>query len=74
MTTFNTDYNNTELLDQELTTAELSQVSGGLMPSNGPLLDPVINGLHGIADGVAEFMLTEATKLVLAGLPMPIEL
>ena len=31
MTTFNTDYNNTELLDQELTTAELSQVSGGCM-------------------------------------------
>ena len=30
MTAFNTDYNNTELLDQELTTAELSQVSGGL--------------------------------------------
>ena len=30
MTTFNTDYNTTELLDQELTTAELSQVSGGL--------------------------------------------
>ena len=29
MTAFNTDYNNTELLDQELTTAELSQVSGG---------------------------------------------
>ena len=29
MTTFNTDYNNTELLDQELTTAELSEVSGG---------------------------------------------
>ena len=30
MTTFNTDYSNTELLDQELTTAELSQVSGGM--------------------------------------------
>ncbi|WP_152562332.1 MULTISPECIES: hypothetical protein [unclassified Prochlorococcus] len=29
MTTINTDYNNTELLDQELTTAELSEVSGG---------------------------------------------
>ena len=29
MTTFNTDHNNTELLDQELTTEELSQVSGG---------------------------------------------
>ena len=30
MTTINTDYSNTELLDQELTTAELSEVSGGL--------------------------------------------
>ena len=30
MTAFNTDHNTTELLDQELTTAELSQVSGGL--------------------------------------------
>ena len=30
MTAFNTGYNNTELLDQELTTAELSQVSGGM--------------------------------------------
>ena len=48
MTTFNTDYNNTELLDQELTTAELSQVSGGLTPQeveaelrkvDGPLQD-----------------------------------
>ena len=74
MTAFNTDYSNTELLDQELTTAELSQVSGGLMPSNGPLVDPVINGLHGIADGVAEFMLKEANKLLFGGLPMPIEL
>ena len=54
MTAFNTDYNNTELLDQELTTAELSQVSGGLMPSNGPLLDPVINGLHGIGEVIYE--------------------
>ena len=31
MTDFNTDYNTTELLDQELTTAELTQVSGGLV-------------------------------------------
>ena len=30
MTTINTDYNNTELLDQELTDQELSLVSGGL--------------------------------------------
>ena len=30
MTTFNSDYSNNELLDQELTTSELSQVSGGM--------------------------------------------
>ena len=35
MTTINTDYSNTELLDQELTNAELSEVSGGLTPT-GP--------------------------------------
>ncbi len=34
MTTINTDYNNTELLDQELTTAELSEVSGGCMETH----------------------------------------
>ena len=74
MTAFNTDYNTTELLDQELTTAELSQVSGGLVLTNGPLEKAVINGLHGIADGVAKFMLKEAHKLVFAPLQMPIEL
>ena len=29
MTTFNTDYNNTELLDQELTIDQLEYVAGG---------------------------------------------
>ena len=37
MTAFNTDYNNTELLDQELTIAELSQVSGGM--SDPPMIE-----------------------------------
>ena len=33
MTTFNTDYNNTELLDQELTDNQLELVAGGsVMP------------------------------------------
>ena len=32
MTTFNTDYNNTELLDQELTIEELEGVAGGILP------------------------------------------
>ena len=31
MTTFNTDYSNTELLDQELTIEELEAVAGGLL-------------------------------------------
>ena len=40
MTTFNTDYSNTELLDQELTIEELEAVAGGLGTTvNGPLLD-----------------------------------
>ena len=30
MTDFNTDYNNTELLDQELTIEQLEAVAGGL--------------------------------------------
>ncbi len=30
MTDFNTDYNNTELLDQELTDEELESIDGGL--------------------------------------------
>ena len=31
MTTFNTDYNTTELLDQELTFDELQEVNGGIL-------------------------------------------
>ena len=54
MTDFNTDYNNTELLDQELTTAELSQVSGGLVDGTGPLMGPVINGIHSITEFIYE--------------------
>ena len=32
MTTFNTDYSNTELLDQELTIEQLEAVAGGVDP------------------------------------------
>ena len=35
MTTINTDYKNTKLLDQELTIDDLSDFAGGLTPS-GP--------------------------------------
>ena len=31
MTTFNTDYNNTELLDQELTDDQLEAMQGGVL-------------------------------------------
>ena len=32
MTTFNTDYNNTKLLDQELSFDELQEINGGVAP------------------------------------------
>ena len=32
MTDFNTDYNNTELLDQELSFDELQEINGGVAP------------------------------------------
>ena len=32
MTTFNTDYNNTELLDQELNFDQLQEINGGVIP------------------------------------------
>ena len=32
MTDFNTDYNNTELLDQELSFDELQEINGGIAP------------------------------------------
>ena len=68
MTAFNTDYNNnTELLDQELTTAELSQVSAGLGCCYGPSVDPGFNNLPGV---VGEFILKEAIKLVFPQLPI----
>ena len=39
MTTINTDYNNTELLDQELTTSQLIAIAGGL-PNLGNQIYP----------------------------------
>ena len=39
MTAFNTDYNNTELLDQELTTSQLTAIAGGL-PNLGDQIYP----------------------------------
>ena len=62
MTTFNTDYNNTELLDQELTTAELLQVSGGCGDATNTIMDPGFNNHPGVV--VGEFILKEAIKLV----------
>ena len=67
MTDFNTDYNTTELLDQELTTAELSQVSGGCDDATNTIMDPGFNNLPGV---VGEFILKEAIKLVFPQLPI----
>ena len=61
MTTFNTDYKTTKLLDQELTTAELSQVSGGCGDITNTIVDPGFNGLNGV---VGEFMLKAAKELL----------
>ena len=44
MTDFNTDYNNTELLDQELTIEELEAMAGGICSSTinfSEFVDPV---------------------------------
>ena len=61
MTTFNSDYNNTELLDQELTTAELTELSGGNCDTTNTVVDPGFNGLHGV---IGEFMLKAAKDLL----------
>ena len=53
MTTFNTDYNNTELLDQELSFDELQEINGGLGPF-ALLLPPLLMGGGAIAIGVQE--------------------
>ena len=45
MTTFNTDHNNTELLDQELSFDELQEVNGGIAPH--------VFGVLGIIQGIA---------------------
>jgi hypothetical protein len=52
MTNFNTDYNTTELLDQELTIEQLEAVAGG----GGTVVDPGFNGLPGIAEFIYEGM------------------
>ncbi|WP_413744307.1 class IIb bacteriocin, lactobin A/cerein 7B family [Synechococcus sp. MIT S9451] len=45
MTELNTDYNNTELLDQELSFDELQEVNGGVAP--------LVFGVLGIIQGIA---------------------
>ena len=61
MTDFNTDYNTTELLDQELTTAELTELSGGNCDTTNTVLDPGFNNLHGV---IGEIMLKAAKELL----------
>ena len=57
MTNFNTDYNNTELLDQELTIEQLEAVAGG----GGTMVDPGFSGLPGIAG----FIVMEGVKVLI---------
>ena len=59
MTDFNTDYNNTELLDQELSFDELQEVNGGCgLSAMGPYMIPTI-----IAIGIYEEALDLGDKV-----------
>ena len=49
MTTFNTDYNNTELLDQELTIEELEAMAGGANETCRTTYDPA-GGVHMVCE------------------------
>ncbi|QNI58196.1 hypothetical protein SynBIOSU31_01319 [Synechococcus sp. BIOS-U3-1] len=58
MSELNTDYNNTELLDQELSFDELQEINGGLGPFSrhyptNPHIDSLFRGLT-IAKAVQE--------------------
>ena len=51
MTSFHTDYNNTELLDQELNFDELQEINGGVIPF---VVGAIALG-KAVATGVATF-------------------
>ena len=51
MTAFNTDYNNTELLDQELNIDELQEINGGLGPAVA-LAIPIFNAAAAFIAGI----------------------
>jgi hypothetical protein len=63
MTTFNTDYNNTELLDQELTIEQLEAVAGGGVEPK------TLTGSEGgdLALGVATFGVSNIFKWIKFG-------
>ena len=46
MTDFNTDYNNNELLDQELSFDELQEINGGIGPF--ALFIPIVTAAAGV--------------------------
>jgi hypothetical protein len=50
MTTFNSDYNNTELLDQELTIKELEVVAGGANETCRQVGDPKTGISHMVCE------------------------
>ena len=54
MTTFNTDYSNTELLDQELTIEQLEGVAGGLADHSGEQAVQVVEAVQGAIQAVRE--------------------
>ncbi|QNI57806.1 hypothetical protein SynBIOSU31_00923 [Synechococcus sp. BIOS-U3-1] len=61
MSELNTDYNNTELLDQELSFDELQEINGGLGPFLGVHLALAIPVIHAVASLIADppFMTAE---------------
>ena len=54
MATINIDFNNTELLDQELTIEQLEGVAGGLADPSGEQAVQVVEAVQGAIQAVRE--------------------
>ena len=60
MTSFNTDYNNTELLDQELSIQELAAATGGLVHApTGPVMKVIGMGLKKVGDAFVKAIVNQ---------------
>ena len=70
MTNFNTYYNNTELLDQELTIEQLEGVAGGLADPSGEQAVQVVEAVQGTIQAVREAIasITASTKRYLGSM------